>query len=155
MGSLVSDAPSDIELNIIHDGYAMLGRIAGRYAAAKHIADKALYDAAHGELKWAGLCNCDEAAADDTLDEAVNLPADHPLAQAFAAALSALPGSEPEPDDLDRASTKLPAEAENRCADCGDVIHLTDGTWRHLPGLRSPHEATPSNLTKPEGAHQQ
>jgi hypothetical protein len=35
----------------------------------------------------------------------------------------------------------------NRCAHCGDVIQLIDDEWKHGPGCRSPHEATPANLT--------
>lgn len=40
----------------------------------------------------------------------------------------------------------------NCCAHCGDVITLIDGAWKHRPGLRSPHDAEPSNLTAPSGA---
>lgn len=55
---------------------------------------------------------------------------------------------------------QLPASADdegdetetNRCAYCGDVITLIDGKWAHRPGLRSPHDAEPSNLTAPRGA---
>lgn len=44
----------------------------------------------------------------------------------------------------DEAVTKL--HTENRCAVCGDVIHLIDGTWKHGPGLRLPHDPEPANL---------
>ena len=40
----------------------------------------------------------------------------------------------------------------NRCAVCGDVIDLIDGKWNHRPGLRSPHDPEPANLTASRGA---
>lgn len=50
----------DMDLEEIRNGAAALGRIAGRAEAAAQIHRRAYYDAAHAELTWAGLCNCDD-----------------------------------------------------------------------------------------------
>ena len=189
----MTETPSiDYELELIREGAAALGRIAARAEAAAQIHRRAYYDAAHGELKWAGLCNCDDDEPEEkaplTRDE-VNQRIKDAFSQLSKAAQPWLrPNPRPadpggraaeanqdgdseatgrcrhcgdpgehicvlalavghpsrEADDLDQASTK--PTAENRCAHCGDVIHLIDGAWKHRPGLRSPHDPEPANL---------
>lgn len=54
------DEPAlDMDLEAIRDAGVALGQLAGRYHAARELFNRALIDAAHGELKWAGICNCD------------------------------------------------------------------------------------------------
>jgi hypothetical protein len=43
------------------------------------------------------------------------------------------------------AATYKPAATEDRCFHCGDAIRLIDGAWKHRPGCRSPHDATPAS----------
>lgn len=56
------DEAIDMDLEAIREAGTALGQMLGRYTAAKTLFDKAITDAAHGELKWAGLCDCEPEA---------------------------------------------------------------------------------------------
>lgn len=116
---------SDIDLELIREGAAALGRIAGRAEAAAQIHRSAHYDAAHSELKWAGLCNCGNDQEQEQTTPTAAEPAITALAERLRDTLATAP---PAPGS---------AVALALCRECREMIWLIQGPtgsreWQHV-----------------------